>query len=103
MSRIAHIFFDADLRCSHIGLKAFLEKEKIEVAEKDFVVFLNRSRTMFKIYMGRGDLLIHFNNGGKAVNPEVIPLIPTYFSGSEFKYKAALRRVLEKKLKRKKN
>jgi len=98
--KIAHIFFNCDLRRNHRGLKLMLETEKIEIKDEDFIVFINSSRTMFKILKGK--LLVHYANGNKVLEPQVIPEIPNHFMGAEFKYTQALKKVLLAKLKRRK-
>ena len=103
MNKVICYFPHADLRCSHAGLANLAKYHKKDVDNMnkgDFMVFLNAKQTQAKI-LTSDSILIHLKNEGRRLSLEAISMIPTYFNGESFNYKAALKKVIERDLARK--
>ncbi len=95
LGKVAHIFTEVDMRCSHLGLVKLLEEEGIEVGN-NFVFFLNRPRTMVKIFCKSTQVLLHYRTmGHRRIDPAVLPYLPNYINGPEIKFNAASKKQLE--------
>lgn len=101
---ILRVFLNADLRASHRGLTEFAKTKKLDLPnleKNQFVVFINRSRTMMKCFV-HGNT-IAFTKRDR-IELSVISRLPQAFGYSgELKYDNALREYLEKKLGTKRN
>lgn len=104
INRIVRVIFDADLRCSHDGLRATAKKLSVSVDDLnmgEYVVFINSKKNMLKLYAS-GNTIAHFKTPDhRKMNLKVIAQIPKYFNGRELKYDDALKAVIEKEFGRK--
>lgn len=101
MNLLAHFFLDCDMRCSHEGLLAMIKKKKITIKEGEFIVFMNRRRSMIKMFCGHKGALMHWRDGNKQVDPGIIRYLPKYCGGNELDVTGAVKEHLEKMLKKK--
>lgn len=99
MSKVAHIFLNVDMRCSHLGLKQLVEKEKITVGN-NFVIFLNTARTMVKMFCKGTDVILHYKKEGRVIDPAVLKYLPTYCDGKEINMNKAIKAQLNDYFKR---
>lgn len=83
---IARVYFDQDMRCSIDGLKAALKLKGVAVprSEGDLVLFMNRSKTMFKMLSSSNHLVLFKAPKGK-VTIENIKSVSKIFSNTNFK------------------
>ncbi len=103
MGTLAHFFLDTDLRCSHDGLVAILEKKKITVDEGEYVVFMNSARTMVKMFCGGNNALLHYKKDGRVLDPGVIRYLPKHCGGNRLNMDEAVKEHLHTILKRRKS
>lgn len=99
---LTHFFQDVDLRCSHDGLSELIRKEKIKIGEGDFVVFMNTSRTMIKMFCHGKDAILHYKKDGRVLDPGIVKYLPKYCGGTELDIDGAIREHLEELLARRK-
>ncbi len=100
MNRIVRVFPDTDLRNGHYGLAKVLAKHKItagEIMHGEFVMFLNRTQTAFKLYAANNTLVYHKHSRGR-INLEAIKYFPEVFCAGDFSYDKALEKVLTRRL-----
>lgn len=98
-NKILRVIFDSDMRCSHDGLRKIALKLKVKVddlTKGEFIVFINTKQTMLKIFAAGNTIAFFKTPDGKRMNMNVIPLIPTYFNGEEFKYDKAVEALVKK-------
>lgn len=55
-TRTVHVFYNAHMALAHNGLNELLEKAGVELRQKDWALFVNRSLNRFKILTGNGVL-----------------------------------------------
>jgi hypothetical protein len=101
-NKLAHFFTDADLRCSHDGLWEQVLKKKIKVNEGDFVVFMNASRTIVKVFCGRKEMLLHYKDGSRVLDPGIIPHLPAFCGGGRINMDGAVGEHLREMIERRK-
>ena len=97
--KLAHFFLNIDMRCTHEGLMAVVKKQKIEIKPGEFVVFMNRSRTMVKMFCGSNKAILHYR-GEKQLDPGIIQHLPKFCGGSEMDVASAVREHLHGLMKR---
>lgn len=95
--RLTRIFFDTDLRCSFVGLRAIAKSARTEL-EGTTVMFLNRSTTAFKV-MTDNKYVVSYNNGHRRIPIEALKNLPASFGGTELEMKQAIEKSLRAKLK----
>lgn len=102
-NRMVQIVFNADLRCSHDGLRLLAKSLKINLdalVVGEFVVFINTNKNMLKIFAA-GNTIAHFKNEkSRMINMKILSMIPRFFNGKELKYDEALAEVIRKEIKR---
>lgn len=86
MSRIAHIFFDTNMRNGHDGLQLILGRKKILAHET--AIFVNKSWTAAKV-LTNADILLHVKRPG-GINPAAIKHLPNCIEGQDLNYAKAL-------------
>lgn len=95
---ILQVFLDADLRGSHpalIKIAADHSLELPELGENQFVVFINKKRTLMKCYV-QGNTFSFTRS--ERIDMGAVSLIPKYFGAGKLKYDDALRESLTKRL-----
>lgn len=102
-NRLAHFILDVDMRCNHDGLVELLKKNRIKIKENDFVVFMNRSRTMIKMFCQGKEALLHYKKDGRVLDPGIIPYLPKYCGGGELHVEKAVRAHLLDLMERRRN
>lgn len=97
--RIARVYLDCDLRCGFEGLTKAAKGTKVsELGKGDFVLFMNRAGTAFKILAGN-QYLTYFKNGHRRIPLDAIQLLPEYFDGQRLDMVGAVKETVLKKLK----
>ena len=84
---IVRCYFDQDLRCGIDGLLLELKKKKIAASALktgDLIVFMNRSRTIFKMLSGTNHLVVYKSPRGR-VKVDDIKSVSKIFSDTQFK------------------
>lgn len=99
--KLAHTFFDVDMRCSHEGLKKIVDDEEIEIKSGDFIIFLNSRRTILKMFCGSLEVILMYKKGDQPIDPGVIPLLPQYVGGGKIEMNKAMHKYLTQRLARK--
>ncbi len=97
MSRIVRYFPETDLRGGHHMLSLAAAKEGIKIASVavgEFLLFVNRKQTAFKM-LTQGGVLVHFKTTGGRLNPATFAIIPKYFDGKTIAYDRALLETLK--------
>lgn len=100
-NKIIRCVFNADLRCSHVGLSEMLKKNfsietaKLEIGE--FIICVNTAKTIVKIYAA-GHTIAHYKSPNGSINLKTLALIPKYFNGRSFNYEGALGETIRKEI-----
>jgi hypothetical protein len=94
-NKIAHFFLNVDMRCNHTGLLDLLKKNNVTIGDHDFVVFLNKSRTMIKMFCQGEDVLLHYKKDGRVIDPGIIPFLPKYCGGKQLNVEGAIKEHLQ--------
>ncbi len=84
---VVRCYFDQYLRFGIDGLLLDLKKKKIAVAQmkdSDLILFMNRSRTIFKMLSGSHHLVVYKAKQGK-IKIEDIKNVSKIFSNTNFK------------------
>ena len=98
-NQIAHIFTEVDMRCNHLGLTKLITKHKIKIGGQ-YVIFLNKARTMVKMFCKSPDVLLHYKKDGRVIDPGTLRYLPKYVNGSEIQMNKAVKEHLEDCFKR---
>lgn len=101
-NRMLQIVFNADLRCSHLGLSIVAKRLKLDTSDLkigEFIVFVNTKKTMIKIFAA-GNTVAHFKNNDRPINMKILGMIPRFFNGKELKYDEALAEVIKKEIRK---
>lgn len=99
MNKIARVFLDVHMGQNFQGLTKLMMKEKIDARSLgfgDFVIFLNRACTAFKLLAGNS-YLVYYKNKGK-IPLEAIQYLPASFGGSELEFNKAIEKSLRAKV-----
>lgn len=98
-NKILRVIFNADLRCSHDGLRKIAKDLSLNVDTLrigEFLVFINSRKSALKIFAA-GQTIAHFKMPGeRKMDMKIISMIPRFFNGQELKYDAALREKILK-------
>ena len=94
--RIVRYFPETDMRMTQPGLRRIairnnLNPDNIPLGE--FLLFVNRKQTMFKM-LTQNNVLVSYKSRRGKIHPGVFALIPRYFDGREFNYDRALREAV---------
>lgn len=94
MNKIVRVIFNADLRCSHTGLRVVADELDIQLDELrngEVVVFVNAKKNQLKLF-GPMNSIVHFKNKDDSkIDLRVLAQIPRFFNGKEFNYSKALK------------
>lgn len=98
-NRVLQVFLNADLRCSHDGLREIAKKGGLDVKELQpgqYIVFLNAAKDRLKLYAS-GNVVAYMKqpDGGK-IDPRMIAELPRAFNGTTINYEAAIKDALVK-------
>jgi hypothetical protein len=101
MSKIISVFPETDLRKGHLGLRELYKKD-ISKMGSNFVIFINRKQTAFKLL--NGNLVVHYRAPFGRIDINTIQFLPYCFDATgAFNYNKALEAVFKHKLAKKKN
>ena len=92
-----------DFRLGHLGLTLLAHKKKLKpetFSQGEFIVFVNRRQTALKM-LTSSNVLIYKQNNHKRINLEMVQYLPTFFNGSDFDIKSAIKQALTTALARK--
>jgi hypothetical protein len=105
VGRILQVFLDSDLRSGHDGLSKIAERNKVDTKKLgagQYLVFINRSKTMVKVFTGNQIIAHHKSRRGR-ITMDAIKFIPEAFTGSgDFYMEAAIKKSLQEILARRK-
>lgn len=97
--RVIRIFQDADLRGNHKSLSMLASENGIEtngVNPGEFVVFINRKKTMVKVFTGHNTIAFHKNPDEHRLAPECLRFIPEAFGADgSLEMSKAIKKALE--------
>ena len=102
MAKLVHYFKDADMRCTHKGLTMMARKSRINpdrLGASEYLLFVNRAQTMFKL-LGPNNVMVHVRSSTGRLDLRTLQYLPSNFSGENFSYKQALKKVIEKDFKK---
>ena len=100
---IISYFPDVHMGLGHQGLSDLARKHKRSVDKLeagDFLLFMNRSQTAFKLYAA-GNVIAYYKSTRGRIEPSTITMLPKYFNGTRIDYDGALKEAVEKSLRRK--
>lgn len=97
--KIARVYLDCDLRCSFDGLNALLKKDGVEIASSpgNFVLFMNRKATAFKLLTANSYLMFYRSPSGR-IALDAIQNIPEFFDGTRLDFNKAVEKTVKEKL-----
>lgn len=98
-NRVLQVFLNADLRCSHDGLREIAKKGGLDVKDLQpgqYIVFLNAAKDRLKLYAS-GNVVAYMKqpDGGK-IDPRMIAELPRAFNGTTINYESAIKEALIK-------
>lgn len=97
--RVVRYFPDTHLGNSHHGLREIAAKvgirvEKLQLGE--YAIFVNKRQTALKLF-APGNVVAYLKMPGDCrLDPRVIAMVPKFFNGTEIKYDAAIRELIQK-------
>lgn len=97
---LVSVFPNTDLRSGHFGLRklSLKFKKNPEILEKgQFLLFINRAQSAFKMYASN-NTLVHYKSPRGRIDIRTIEHLPECFNGGQINYDKALATVLEKTL-----
>lgn len=98
---IARVFFDVHMGQSFQGLSRLLHKNKIDprtLGVGDFVIFINRAGTAFKLFAGNTYLVYYKNEDRHKIPLDAIQYLPASFGGTELEFNRAVEKSLKAKV-----
>ncbi len=96
--RLVSFFMESDLRKGHDGLTKTAKKNGVDVTTLqpgEFVIFINRKVSAFKMY-GHGESILYYRPKGGRLELKTIQHIPSVFKAGRLDYNEALSKVFEK-------
>jgi hypothetical protein len=100
--KIAHIFMNVDMRNGHSGLKEFCKDKRVKITPDDFIVFVNSTRTMMKVFCKGSEAIMHLKKDGHKLDLGIIKYLPKYCDGPEIDIDKAIADNIKDVMKRKK-
>jgi hypothetical protein len=94
--QIARVFFDVHMGQNFKGLMDMCKKNHINVSYSQYILFINKKRTKFKMFVGDKYLVYH-DNRGQAFPLEAIKNLPLAFEGDTFDFSKAITKTVEEK------
>ena len=96
--RVIRLFTDVSMSNGHLGLAKLARNHRIQIdsLDKEFVVFLNKAQTSFKLY-APGNIICHYR-GTRKVDLRAIQHLPRVFNGHSLNYDRAVQKVIEKEM-----
>lgn len=92
--KIMHVFTDVSMSNGFPGLTKFLSKQKKELGDGEFALFINSDFTACKIMTNKELLLHHKRPRNRPIDPDTLPLLPRYINGGKLEYGKALEQVI---------
>lgn len=96
--KVLHWVPDVHMYNGHEGLAAIARKElRIKVDELkpgEFVLFMNKSFTAFKVYAANNMILHHKSPTGSRLNAKAVLQLPHFIKGQHINYDKALAHVI---------
>lgn len=97
--RIVRIFFDVNMGYGFLGLAQIMRDAGMKPdAVTGHVVFINRARTKFKLFVQ--GYLVYYNNGNKRIPLQALQYLPQAFGGAKIDINEAMSAALLKSLKK---
>lgn len=101
MNSVARVFLDTHMGLSFDGLNSLMRKAKFNTEnldEGDFVMFLNRKCTAYKVLKPHAKVIVYQNFGTRRVPLDAIQYLPRNFGGSKFEFEKAVEKALRSKI-----
>ncbi len=98
MNKIVTVFPETHLGLGHLGLGLLAKKRRLDVKALEpgqFVLFLNRAQTAFKLFCA-SNTVVYYKHARGRLSMEAIQHFPSVFEAGEFSYDKALEKVLAK-------
>lgn len=97
--QIARVFFNVHMGQNFQGLLRICRDNRLKPEQnpESYVVFINTAKTKFKLLIGDKYLVYH-SNGNKVIPLDAIQFLPHAFTGREFKFDAAIEKLVRNKL-----
>lgn len=96
--RVTRVFFETDMRKNFDGLREIAKKASTQVGPESCILFINTSRTSFKI-MKANKYLVYYSNGGRRIPLDALKHLPSEFGGSDTEMSDAIEKSLREKVK----
>lgn len=99
MNNIARVFMDCHMGWGFQGLGKVCKQAKVNLSnlgDGDFIIFLNRKCTSFKLLAGQ-HYLVYYKHSGR-IPLEAIRHLPSTFGGSKFEFDKAVEKALRSKI-----
>jgi hypothetical protein len=98
-NRVLQVFLNADLRCSHDGLREIAKKGGLDVKDLQagqYIVFLNAAKDRLKLYAA-GNVVAYMKQPDRGkIDPRMIAELPRAFNGTAIQYEVAIKEALVK-------
>lgn len=98
-NRVLQVFLNADLRCSHDGLREIAKKGGLDVKDLQpgqYIVFLNAAKDRLKLYAANNVVAYMKQPDGGKIDPRMIAELPRAFNGTTINYETAIKEALMK-------
>lgn len=98
-NRVLQIFLNADLRCSHDGLREIAKKGGLDVKDLQpgqYIVFLNCAKNRLKLYAAGNVVAYMKQPDGGRIDIRMIAELPRAFNGTSINYETAIKEALAK-------
>lgn len=98
-NRVLQVFLNADLRCSHDGLREIAKKGGLDVKDLQpgqYIVFLNAAKNRLKLYASNNVVAYMKQPDGSRIDPRMIAELPRAFNGTTINYESAIKDALIK-------
>lgn len=102
---IIRVFTNTNMALGHLSLKLLAAKAKVKsdnLEKGEFIIFLNKRQTSFKLLNGK--LIVYFKNDNRRIDLNAIRYVPLVFNANDemdVSYQKALEMALNEKLERK--
>lgn len=94
--QIARVFFDTHMGLAFKGLEDLCRKNKVNPSYEQYVMFINKKRTKFKLLIGNKYLVYH-DNKNQPFPLEAIRNLPLAFAGDTFDFSKAMDKTIQEK------
>jgi hypothetical protein len=95
-SKLLKFYFEADLRAGHDGLRKKYKLDPDSFASGDFIIFINKRLSGFKLY-GSNNTIVYYRSPRGRIDLNTIQFLPQVFNAGKLDYDKALEIMFKKK------